>query len=86
MASSGIIEEQNKKVLNKYTDYLEVNYDDLTAMAEDLSPEEREQAFGIFKEKQLALDPYEQILNADEVKEVFEVFYPKLQELAAELL
>ena len=81
-----LIEEQNKKVLNKYTDYLEVNYDDLTAMAEDLSPEEREQAFGIFKEKQLALDPYEQILNADEVKEVFEVFYPKLQELAAELL
>ena len=81
-----MIEQQNKKVLNKCTDYLEVNYDDLTAMAEGLSPEEREHAFGIFKEKQLALDPYEQILNASEVKEVFEVFYPKLQELAAELL
>jgi hypothetical protein len=55
-------------------------------MAETLSDSEKELAFGIFKEKQLPLDPYEQIINAEEVREVFTTFYPKLVSLAGQLL
>lgn len=81
-----LIERQNKKLIDDRVDYINVNYDDLSTMAENLSDIDRESAFGIFKVKQLALDPYEQILNAEEVKEVFEVFYPRLVELSDNLV
>lgn len=81
-----LLEEQNKKVMNKLVSYDTVEYDSLVSMAETLSDSEKELAFGIFKEKQLPLDPYEQIVNADEVREVFATFYPKLIKLADELL
>jgi hypothetical protein len=58
-----------------------VEYDSLAEKANNLSPIEREAAFGIYKEKQLPLDPYEQVENSEEVKKVFAEFYPKLQSL-----
>jgi hypothetical protein len=86
IVSRYLLEEQNKKVMNKLVSYETVEYDSLVSMAEQLSESERELAFGIFKEKQLPLDPYEQIINADEVREVFTNFYPKLIKLAKELI
>lgn len=81
-----LLEEQNKRVMDKLISYDVVEYDSLTTMAKNLSESEKELAFGIFKNKQLPLDPYEQIINADEVKEVFSIFYPKLIDLCSELL
>jgi hypothetical protein len=80
-----LLEEQNKRVMDQLISYETVKYDSLTSMAEHLPASEKELAFGIFKEKQLSLDPYEQIVNADEVKEVFATFYPKLINLTDEL-
>jgi hypothetical protein len=80
-----LLEEQHKKVMDQLISYDVVNYDSLVSMAEHLPDSERELAFGIFKEKQLPLDPYEQIVNADEVKEVFASFYPKLIKLENEM-
>lgn len=81
-----LLEEQNKRVMNKLISYEVVNYDSLTSMVENLPDSEKELALGIFKEKQLPLDPYEQIINADEVKEVFVTFYSKLINLCSEIL
>lgn len=81
-----LLEEQNKKILNEMVEYETVDYDKLNLMAAHLDDHEKNLAYGIFKEKQLPLDPYEQIINSDEVKEVFETFYPKLVNLASELL
>jgi len=81
-----LLEEQNKRVMDKLISYEIVDYDSLTSMAETLSASEKELAFGIFREKQLPLDPYEQIVNADEVKEVFANFYPKLVSISNDLL
>jgi hypothetical protein len=63
-----------------------VEYDSLVEKANNLSPIEREAAFGIYKEKQLPMDPYEQVENSEEVKKVFAEFYPKLQSLRDTLL
>jgi hypothetical protein len=81
-----LLEEQNRRVMDQLISYDVVDYDSLTTMAETLSDSEKELAFGIFKKKQLPLDPYEQIINAEEVREVFTTFYPKLVSLAGQLL
>jgi len=81
-----MIEQQNKKVLDATLAYDTVEYDSIVSMTADLDDHERQLAYGIFKEKQLPTDPYEQISNADEVKEVFTDFYPKLLELTTQLL
>jgi len=82
-----LIEQQHLKVMKSLiSEYHVVEYDTLAAKADCLSDEEKQQAFGIFKVKQLPLDPYEQVENSDEVKKVFTEFYPKLQELATSLL
>ena len=81
-----MIEQQNKKVLDATTAYDTVEYNSIVSMTADLDDHERQLAYGIFKEKQLPTDPYEQISNADEVKEVFTDFYPKLLELTTQLL
>lgn len=81
-----MIEQQHKKIINKMIEYDVVQYDALVAKADTLDEHERHLAFGIYRVKQLALDPYEQIINAEEVKKVFTEFYPKLVELATQLL
>lgn len=80
-----ILEEQNRRIMDKLISYEIVEYDSLIPMIENLSESEKRLAVGIFEEKQLPLDPYEQILNADEVREVFATFYPKLIKLVDEL-
>jgi len=82
-----LMEEHNKKVMtNIVGSHIVVEYDELTSMAAHLDESEKAQAFGIFNEKQLPLDPYDQILNADEVREVFATFYPNLVNLSSQLL
>lgn len=82
-----LIEQQHLKVMKSLiNEYHIVEYDTLAAKADVLTEEEKQLAFGIFRVKQLALDPYEQVENSDEVKKVFAEFYPKLQELATSLL
>ena len=82
-----LMEEHNKKVMtNIVGSHIVVEYDELTSMAAHLDESEKKLAFGIFNEKQLPLDPYEQITNADEVKEVFTTFYPNVVNLSSQLL
>lgn len=82
-----LIEQHHYKLMQELIpSYHVVEYDHLVEKATELSPEERQEAFGIYQEKQLPLDPYEQVENRDEVKQVFEEFYPKLQSLTTELL
>lgn len=85
LASTYMYLALNKRLLDSMIEYDEVSYEDIVNSANNLSEEERIKAYGVFREKQLALDPYEQIVNADEVKEVFAVFYPKVQELVENL-
>jgi hypothetical protein len=63
-----------------------VEYDELISMTTHLDESEKKLAFGVFNEKQLPLDPYDQIVNADEVREVFATFYPNLVTLSTQLL
>lgn len=82
-----IIEEHHAKLVKSLIpEYDVVEYDTLASKADSLSDEEKAKAFGLFSVKQLPLDPYEQIENSVEVKQVFTEFYPKLQELATTLL
>lgn len=81
-----LIEQHHKQIINKMIDYDTIDYHALVSKADVLDDHEKQLAFGIFKEKQLALDPYEQIINAEEVKKVFTEFYPKLVELSSTLL
>lgn len=82
-----LIEQHHFKLMQKLIpEYHVVEYDSLVEKANDLSPIEWQEAFGMYKEKQLPLDPYEQIENSDEVKQVFAEFYPKLQALTNDLL
>jgi len=81
-----MIEQQHKKIIDRLIEYDTINYDTLAKKADQLDEYERHLAFGIYRVKQLALDPYEQIVNAKEVKKVFAEFYPKLVELASQLL
>lgn len=85
MASTYISLTINKQLINSMIDYTEVNYEDIVNTANDLSDEEKIKAYGVYKEKQLPLDPYEQVENVDEVKDVFNTFYPKLQTLTETL-
>lgn len=85
MASALIYETLNKRVLDDIADYEQVNYEDIVTAANHLSDDEKSKAYGIFVEKQLAPDPYEQIENAEEVKNVFDTFYPKIQDLVSKL-
>jgi hypothetical protein len=81
------IEQHHFKLMQKLIpEYYVVDYDSLVEKTNELSSLEREKAFGIYKEKQLPLDPYEQIENSEEVKQVFAEFYPKLQSLTNDLL
>ena len=87
IVSRYLMEEHNKKVMtNIVGSHIVVEYDELTSMAAHLNESEKNLAFGIFNEKQLPLDPYEQIANADEVREVFATFYPNLVNLSSHLL
>ena len=82
-----LIEQHHLKVFKRLIpEFHVVEYDSLVEKANNLSPIEREAAFGIYKEKQLPLDPYEQVENSEEVKKVFAEFYPKLQSLRGTLL
>lgn len=82
-----LVEQHNLKLMKVLIpEYHIVEYDSLVEKANNLSPMERQEAFGIYKEKQLPLDPYEQITNSEEVKKVFDEFYPKLQSLTNMLL
>jgi hypothetical protein len=82
-----LIEQHHLKVFKRLIpEFHVVEYDSLVEKANNLSPDEREKAFGIYKEKQLPLDPYEQVENSEEVKKVFAEFYPKLQSLRDTLL
>jgi hypothetical protein len=82
-----LIEQHHIKVFKRLIpEFHVVEYDSLVEKANDLSPDEREAAFGVYKEKQLPLDPYEQVENSEEVKKVFAEFYPKLQSLRDMLL
>lgn len=82
-----LIEQHHLKLMKLLIPkYHVVEYDSLVEQANNLSPIEREAAFGIYKEKQLPLDPYEQVENSEEVKKVFDEFYPKLQSLRDMLL
>lgn len=82
-----LIEEHHKKIIDSIiSNYQVVEYDTLAAKAEILSEAEKNNAFGKFTVKQLALDPYEQVENSIEVKQVFDEFYPKLKELSVTLL
>lgn len=82
-----LVEEHHYKVVKKLIkDFDIVTYESLVSKTEVLSSDEKEQAFGKFRNKQLPNDPYEQIENKEEVKKLFTEFYPKLQELAASLL
>lgn len=85
MAGALIYETLNKRVLDSMTDYDEVSYESIVDAANSLSEEEKTKAYGVFVEKQLPVDPYEQILNVDEVKDVFANFYPKVKEMAENL-
>lgn len=81
-----LIEEHHKKIVDlMIPEYHVVEYDTLAEKANSLDAEQQKQAFGLFTVKQLSLDPYEQIENSDEVKQVFSEFYPKLKELSSEL-
>lgn len=86
ISSAHIYMTINKNLLNSIVEYDEVSYEDIVHAANNLSEEERAKAYGIFVEKQLAMDPYEQIINSEEVKEVFNNFYPKVQTLTENLL
>lgn len=82
-----LIEEHHKKIVDSMIhDYQIVEYDTLASKADLLDDDEKKKAFGLFSVKQLALDPYEQIENSEEVKQVFSEFYPKLKELSINLL
>lgn len=82
-----LIEQRNFAIMQKaIPEYYWVEYDSLAEKASILTQTEQEAAFGIYEEKQLPLDPYDQIENKDEVRKVFEEFYPKLQLLANDLL
>ena len=82
-----LIEEHHKKIVDSMIhNYQVVEYDTLASKADLLDDDEKKKAFGLFSVKQLALDPYEQIENSVEVKQVFSEFYPKLKELSANLL
>jgi hypothetical protein len=82
-----LLEQHHLKLMQRLIpEYYVVEYDSLVEKAKCLSPNEREAAFGIYKEKQLPIDPYEQIENSEEVKQVFAEFYPKLQSLTDMLL
>jgi hypothetical protein len=82
-----LVEQHHFKLMQRLIpEYHVVEYDSLAEKANNLSPMEREAAFGIYKEKQLPLDPYEQVENSKEVKKVFDEFYPKLQSLTDMLL
>jgi hypothetical protein len=82
-----LMEEHNKRVMtNIVGSHIVVEYDELVSMAANLDESEKKLAFGIFNEKQLPLDPYEQIANSDEVKEVFATFYPNMVNLSSQLL
>jgi hypothetical protein len=85
MASTYIYLTINKQLIDNMLDYEEVNYEDIVSAADCLSDEERNIALGVYREKQLPLDPYDQVENVDEVKEVFNTFYPKLQDLTKTL-
>ena len=75
-----LIEQHHLKLFKSLVpEFHVVEYDSLVEKANNLSPMERQEAFGIYKEKQLPLDPYEQVENSEEVKKVFDEFYPKLQ-------
>lgn len=80
-----LLETHHLALMESLIEYHTVDYDTLVSKADLLDDAEREQAFGIFREKQLSLDPYDQIENADEVRQVFAEFYPKLQALATSL-
>ena len=82
-----LIEQHHLKLFKSLVpEFHVVEYDSLVEKSINLSPDEREKAFGVYKEKQLPLDPYEQIENSEEVKKVFDEFYPKLQSLTDMLL
>lgn len=82
-----LVERNHFKLMNKLIpEYYVVEYDSLVEKANELSINEYEEAFGIYKEKQLPLDPYEQVENREEVKQVFDEFYPKLQAMTDSLL
>jgi hypothetical protein len=82
-----LIEQHHLKLMRLLIpEFHVVEYDSLVEKANNLSSIEREAAFGIYKEKQLPLDPYEQVENSEEVKKVFAEFYPKLQSLTDMLL
>jgi hypothetical protein len=82
-----LIEQHHLKLMKLLIpEFHVVEYDSLVEKANNLSPIEREKAFGIYKEKQLPLDPYEQVENSEEVKKVFDEFYPRLQSLTDMLL
>lgn len=85
IASAYIYMTLNKRVLDSLTEYDEVSYEIIVDAANTLSTEEKTKAYGVFVEKQLPLDPYEQILNVDEVKDIFRNFYPKVKEMAENL-
>lgn len=85
--SRHLVEQNHYKLMQKLIpEYHVVEYDTLVEKASELSPNEYEEAFGIYKEKQLPLDPYDQIENKEEVKQVFDEFYPKLCLLTNDLL
>ncbi len=79
MAATYMYMTINKRLLDSCVTYDEVCYENIVDAANNLNEEEKSKAFGMFKEKQLPVDPYEQVLNVEEVKEVFANFYPKLQ-------
>jgi len=82
-----LMEEHNKKVMtNIVGNHIVVEYDELVSMTAHLDEFEKKLAFGIFNKKQLPPDPYDQIVNADEVREVFASFYPNLISLSSQLL
>lgn len=82
-----LIEQHHYKLMKKLIpNYDVVEYDSLVEKANELSSSEYEEAFGIYKEKQLPLDPYDQIENKEEVRQVFDEFYPKLQAMTDSLL
>lgn len=85
MASAYMYMTINKRLLDSLVSYDTVSYESIVDAASNLSEEERIKAFGVFAEKQLPLDPYEQVLNVDEVKDVFANFYPKMQNLVENL-
>jgi hypothetical protein len=87
IVSRYLVRHRQFKLMQKLVpNYHIMNYDDLVDKASSLSPMEREKAFGIYQLKQLNLDPYEQIENSDEVRQVFAEFYPKVQSLTNDLL